>query len=145
MGRLQGVGDLPGRLQGLVHRQRPLVQALGQIMARHQFHHQERPALVFLQTMDTGNVGMIQRRQHPRFTVEPFQPFPVACHALRQKLDGHLAVQAGVGGLPDHPHPPFADLALKAVLTQLRPDFDTHGFFSWRFTGSRSREGWAGP
>ena len=56
--------------QCLIDRNRPSLDALGQRLSRHEFHHQELPSAGFFDAVDRRDVGMIQRRQHAGFALE---------------------------------------------------------------------------
>ena len=51
--------------------------------------HQEADTAVLLQAVNGGDVGVVQRRQKLRLTLEARQPFGVGGEELRQHLDGH--------------------------------------------------------
>ena len=60
--------------------------------------------------VDTGNVRMVQRREHFRFALKPREPIVVSGERGRQDLDRDLAFQLRVRR-PEHlPHPAFANL-----------------------------------
>ena len=52
--------------QRFVHRKRTARDAIGERVARHQFHDQEAAAFVFLEAVNRRSIGMIQRREHAR-------------------------------------------------------------------------------
>jgi hypothetical protein len=64
-----------------------------------QLHNQKVAAVGFFNSINRSNVGMIQRRQHPRFALEPLYTFGIVAKHFRQKLDGNTAAQLRIGGL----------------------------------------------
>ena len=56
-----------------------------------------------------ADVRMVQRGQDFGFTLEAGEPISIAGKRLRQDPERHLAVQLGIGGLPDLSHTPLAD------------------------------------
>ena len=67
-----------------------------------------------------GKVAHWQVTLKVGFTLEPCQPLRVGGHALRQKLDGHVASQARVLSAIHFAHPAFADFRKDAVMGDLR-------------------------
>ena len=60
--------------------------------------------------MDTGNVRMVQGREHFRFALKPREPIVVSSEGRRQDLDRDLTFQLGVGRAIDLTHSAFANL-----------------------------------
>ena len=80
----------------------------------HQLHHQIARAVGLLQSIDRGDVRMIQRSQHLRFALKTGEPFGIVRERFRQNLDGHVAPELGVVRLIHFAH---------AARTDLREDF----------------------
>ena len=57
---LQRLGDLFRDRQRLIDRDRPAHDALGEIIALDQFHHERRDAPAFFKTVDVRDVRMIE-------------------------------------------------------------------------------------
>ena len=110
VGRFERLRNLPRDRQRLVERDRPARDALRQIVALDQFHHEGRDAPALFEAVDAGDVGMVQRREHFRFALETREPIVVSGERWRQDLDRDLAFQPGVGRPIDLAHAPFADL-----------------------------------
>ena len=89
MRRLQSFRDLTGDRQKILHRQRP-----AQVLAFHQLHHDG----VAFQAIDRRDIGVIQRRQRLRFTLESRQIICVARERGRQHLDRNLAIELRIAG-----------------------------------------------
>ena len=105
------LGDLLRDRQRLVERDRAARDALRQILALDEFHHERVHAAGLLEPVDRGDVGMIQRRERLRLALEPRQAFGVRGERVRQDLDRDLAAQRRVRRPIDLPHAAFADLA----------------------------------
>ena len=71
-----------------------------------------------MQPVDRRDVRVVQRRQQLGLAFETLQPLGVVGQLGRQDLDRHLALEGRVEGLPDHAHPPLADLLDEAVVFQ---------------------------
>ena len=67
---LQAVADVGCVAQDLLDRQRPLGQAVGQRLAFQILHDQVVGAVLVSDVVERADVGMIQRRDGPRFAVE---------------------------------------------------------------------------
>ena len=78
---LERVGHLPGYCQCFVDRNRAFPDTVSERRPFDQLHHQRARVHAVARraigdAVDLGDVGVIQRRQRPRFTIE-------ACQALR--------------------------------------------------------------
>ena len=49
-----------------------------------------------LDAVDRGDIGVIQRRQHARFALEPRQPFGIRGEDRRQDLDRDFTSECGI-------------------------------------------------
>ena len=70
------LGDLLRDRQRFVERNRSARDALRQVLAFDQLHHQARVPLL-LDAVDVRDVRMIERREHFRFALEPRQPIAI--------------------------------------------------------------------
>jgi hypothetical protein len=61
-----------------------------------ELHDQRRPRAAVFEAVDLCDVGMAQRRQHSRFTLEAGEPVRIAGERLGKDLDGDAPVEAGV-------------------------------------------------
>jgi hypothetical protein len=120
--RLQPVGDLAGDPHDLVRRHRPLLHAPAQVLPLHQLHHQEADPAFLLETVDRGDVGMLQAGQGPRLALEPGLALGIARELGRQDLDRHVAAELRVAGAEHLAHAALADLALDLVMQECLPD-----------------------
>jgi hypothetical protein len=83
--------------------------ALGEILPLDEFHHEGgyMPA-AFLEAVDGGDVGMIERREHFASRSNRARRSG-SCERRRQDLDGDLALESRVGRPVHLPHPAFPD------------------------------------
>ena len=77
--------------------------------ALHELHHDEGAAIMFLNVVDGADIGVIQRRGGPRFTLETLQHLSVFGNIVRQEFQRDEASQAHVFGLVDHAHTAAAE------------------------------------
>jgi len=109
VGRLEGAGQLDGDLQGLFQPEGAVLQPLGQGRSFHELHDDEAGALVFLEAVDGGEVGVAQGGQGPGFTAQPVQPLPVVGQLPGEDLDGHRTVEFRVVSPVDLAHAERSD------------------------------------
>jgi len=79
-------------------------------------HGDEGLAFMLADFVDGADVGMIERRGGPRFTLKPFEGLTVRGNALGQELEGDEAAKFGVLGLIDHTHPAATQLLHDPVM-----------------------------
>ena len=77
---------------------------LRQARSLDQLHHQRAAPVALLQAVDRGNVGMVQRGQHLRFTPEARHAFGVSSEYLGQGFQRHIAPELGIPGAIDLTH-----------------------------------------
>ena len=87
----------------------PLRDALRQILALDELHHERVHAAGLLEPIDRRDVGMIQRRERLRLALEPRQAVGVRRERVRQDLDRDLAAERRVRRPIHLPHAAFAD------------------------------------
>ena len=85
--------------------------ALREVLALDQFHHESMHARQLLETVDGGDVRVVQGREGPRFALETRQAFGVGGKRIGEDLDRDLAAERGVGAAPHLPHAAFTDLS----------------------------------
>ena len=127
--RLVGHGECTGDLNRHVDRvvERELVGHRGTEGAPlDEFHGQEADAVVFVQPVNRGDVGMVERREHLGLALETGQPFGILLEGDWKDLDRHLAVEGGVERLPYHAHATLTDFLDHAVVEQLLSGLDGH-------------------
>ncbi len=90
---LHRLGDLPGDGERLVERERPSLQPLGEVLARHELHHEGAHAVRLLEAVDRGDVGVLQLGQELRLALEAREALRVPGEVLRQDLDRDLALE----------------------------------------------------
>jgi hypothetical protein len=79
--RLQGFGDLHEAGKSFVYRNPTSLEPFGQRFAFHELHHQKSNAVRFFQTMNRGDIGMVQRSKKPRLTLEAGQALAICVNA----------------------------------------------------------------
>ena len=102
--RFQRVSDLLRDGQRLVDRDRPARDALREVLALDEFHHERADAAGFFETVDVGDVRMVQRGQGPGLALKPRDPLRVGGERLGQDLDRDGAIQLRVPRAVDFTH-----------------------------------------
>ena len=119
---LQRLGDLLRDRQGLIQRDRPLRDPVGQSRPLDQLQHQRPRPLSFLDAVDGGDAGVVEAGEDLRFPLEPGEPIGVLGKGVRQNLERHLAVELGVSRLPDLSHTAFAEEGGDRVVAEAGAD-----------------------
>ena len=94
---------------------------------------------------------MIEGRQDLRLPREPGEPVGISREGVRQDLLGDLAVELGVGGLPDLSHPALAEEGGHIVVAEAGAGGQGHElctrligtFYAEAVTGTTVRLRWA--
>jgi hypothetical protein len=97
---------------------------LSQGLAVHQLHHQETSAVVLLQAVDSGNVGVVEGGEEAGFALEPGEALGVRNERLWQELDRDCPAKVAVVGSVDLAHAALAELARDGVVRQGLTDHD---------------------
>src|SRR5436189_4884339 len=96
---LECIGNLPRDCEGLFQRDRASFETLGQRWAINQLHHEIiRPNVV-----EMANVGMVQCRNSPSFTLETLR------ETFGGNLDSNFAIKACVACPVNFTHAALAD------------------------------------
>jgi len=113
VGRVECLGDLARDRQDLGDRERPPCgnvssgQAVRQCASIDELEDQAAYAVTLFDSVDGGNAGMAERRQHSGFTLEACQPVGVLGERRRQDLDCHVTGEARITrGTPRPFRPP---------------------------------------
>ena len=94
--RLQGLGNLPGDVEGLLHRKRTATEPLGEILALDEFEDQKRGAVHLLEAVDARDMRVVERGEHVRFAAETRQPVRVGRDLRTEHLDRHVPAKLRV-------------------------------------------------
>ena len=115
--RFERLGDLPGDEEGLVDRNRPARDPIGERRALDQLHHQGADAIGFFEPVDLGDVPMIERGEHLRLPLETRQALGIAGNGWRQDFDRDQAIQRCIAGFVDLAHAARADSGRDLIRT----------------------------
>ena len=107
--RFERVRDLLRDRQCFIEWDRAAGDALRQIVALDEFHHEGGHAPAFFQAVDGRDVGMIQRGEGLGFTLEASQAIRVVRKRLGEDLDRDVAVQLRIARAKHLAHPADTD------------------------------------
>ena len=108
VGGLKSPGQLDGQVQSLGQVEGAGAKKLPQVRAVDKLHGDEEPSVGFADLMDGGDMRMVQGGRGLRFPLEAgIFPDPAA-RVGTDELEGNEPFQAGVFGLVDNTHSPFA-------------------------------------
>ena len=114
--RVQGVGNLDGRIEQIFEFQWAGLKALFERQTLQEFHGDEGLALVLANLVNRADSGMIQRRCGTRFAAETLQRRGGLRQVRRQELEGHLPAEKDVFSLVDNTHTSATQLFQNAVM-----------------------------
>ena len=109
MRRFEGLGNLLRDGQGFTERDRARRDALRQVVALDQFHHDRTHAATFFEAVDVRDVRVIECRQRLRFACEPREPVGVAGERIGQYLQRDIAIELRIARTEYLAHPADAD------------------------------------
>ena|SRR6266849_1249459 len=102
----------------------PSLQARGQRLPFEILHHKEVHAILRVEIMNRGDIGMIQPREGLGLLVEALTGRFVSEGAGWQDLQGHVALEPLVAGAIDFTHAARANLLHDAVMAKHRANHD---------------------
>ena len=103
---LQRFGDLLRNRERLIQRDCPLRDPVSESRSLDQLQHERPRPLGFLDAVDGGDVGVVEAGEDLRLPFESGEPVRVRREGVGEDLEGDLAVELRVGGLPDLAMPP---------------------------------------
>jgi hypothetical protein len=124
--RLQRLGDLTGDRKRLIERHGRASDVLGQRLPVNELHDQRRDAVRFLQSVDLGDVRVIQGSEDFRFALKASKALHVTRQRLRQHLDGDGALQVRVGGAINLTHAARAQRRDDLIRPEPRSGSESH-------------------
>ena len=102
--RFERFSDLHGDRQRLVQWDAPLSESVGERGTLDQLEDQRLRAGRFLEPVDCGDIGVIQRRQNLGFPFEARKAIGIRGQKRGKNFDGHFAIQSRVACAIDLSH-----------------------------------------
>jgi hypothetical protein len=117
---LQRRRDLPADAQRFLGGQRPAAEPLFERLAIDELHRDVERAVVLVETVDRGDIGVAQRREQLRFALQARESVGVAGEPGRQRFDRDVAAELRVGRAVHFAHAAGAEQALDLVDAEVR-------------------------
>ncbi len=105
----ESIGDLFRDRLRIAPGDRAPCDALREVFALDQLHHEGVRLAALLGAVDLGDVRVVERRQRARFALETRGPIGIGGEILRQDLDRHLPPEPGIASAIDLAHAALAD------------------------------------
>jgi hypothetical protein len=109
VGAVEGVSDLGGNGQERVEWKGTALKALGESLSFEVLHHEKVCAFVAADIVKRADVGVREGRNGAGLALEPPLTLGIGAEGFREDLDGDGAVEAGVAGAINLPHPACAE------------------------------------
>ena len=109
VGRFERRRDLPRDRQCLIDGNRPLRDAVGQCRSVDQLQNERLHAMRFFETVNCGDMWVVQRRQHLRLTLEARDAIEISGEEFRKDLQCDIAIELRVMRAIDLAHPARAE------------------------------------
>jgi hypothetical protein len=122
----QPLANLDAVLQHQLRRQRAFHQAGGEGLALQEFHDQKIGAILVSDVVQRANVGMIQRGDGARLTLEALFGLCVRRKMRRQNLDRNVSPQPRIARAIHFAHAPRAKGGLNLVGSEFRASGESH-------------------
>ena len=119
--RFQRLRNLLRNRQRLIQRDRPLRDPVSEGRALDQLQHQRPRPLGLLDAVDGGDVRVVEAGEDLRLPLEPGEAVRISREGVGEDLQRDLAVELGVGGLPDLPHAALAQQGGDVVASNALP------------------------
>ena len=135
----EALGQLEGQADDFLAGNGAPLQPDAQFFAIDQLHDEETCGPHGFETVDAGDIGMLQGGQGTGFTIKAGQPFRILGHLDRKHLDGDIPPQFRVAGAVDLAHAAFAEWGGDFVMCQFIAGLHTAPDMGWGGNQDRSK------
>src|SRR5262245_11407816 len=111
MRSLQGIDDLSGDAQRLLHPNGARGNAISERQSLDELHRKRRTALPSIDAVDLRDVRMIERGQYFRLSLKSCEAASIVGKVQREYLQGDVTFQVEISGAVDLAHPARTDQA----------------------------------
>ncbi len=115
----KGVCYLQAEGERFLPTERTANEPLREILTLDHFQDEKALAVHMLETVNSRYVGVVERREYVGLALKTGQPLGVVSQRIGEKLEGHVAAQAGVVGAENLSHSALPDLLYNSVMCQL--------------------------
>ena len=126
MRRVEGVRDLHREGERLMERERPLLQTVGEALARNELHDEVVDPVLVSHVVESADVRVVELRESFRLPLEALAPLGARGEVLAQYLDRDRSIEPRIAGLVDLPHPARSDGSDDLVGTELLTGAERH-------------------
>lgn len=118
VGRFERLCDLSCNWQRFIERNRPACDAVGERVAVNALQHKRVDVAAVLQSMDCGDVRMVQRGEYLRLPVHAGEAFSICGKPCRQNLQRDVTAEFRIPRPVDLSHSACADRGNNLVRTE---------------------------
>ena len=135
---MDGSGDLDDEVNRLGHRQRPVAEAGGEVVAIDEIHGAPQLPVSVAGVVDRHDSRMADAGGQSRLGEKPAALFAARADATGEELHRHVAPETDMPGPVDDPHPAAAELGEQLI----RPEDARQrgGWLGLTFAGDRGRQ-----
>jgi hypothetical protein len=127
MRSFESLSDLSRHRQRLVHRNRPLCDAIGERRPLDQLQHQRLDTLRLFKAVNRGDIGMVQRRENLSLAFEARKPVGIEREEFGQDLQRDVAIEHRVTRAIDLAHPARTKRRQYLVRAEASAERKSHG------------------
>ena len=115
----KGVCYLQAEGERFLPAERTANEPLRKILTLDHFQDEEAFAVHMFETVNSRDMGVVERREYMGLAFETGQPLGVVSQRIGEKFEGHVAAQARVVGTENLAHSTLSDLLYNSVMCQL--------------------------
>jgi hypothetical protein len=115
MGPFEALSNLAADIARLFEREGTFGYPFGQRLAFDKLQDKKALPVSLFNSIDGGNIWVIERGEDFGFTLKPGQPLAVYGEDIGQHFDGHLSAEADILGPINFAHPTGAEFAKDPV------------------------------
>jgi len=113
---IEGIGYVNGDRQYRIEFQRPPGDQVFQCQTVQKFHHDEGLTVLFIDLVNSADVGMVQSRGGFGLTLKASESLRIFGDVVRKKFKGHKAAEFKVFGFVYHAHATAAQFVYNAIV-----------------------------
>ena len=127
MSGFEALGNLDEQRDSFIDRNWTARNPFREGLPLHQFHDNELLPVMLLQSVQDGDVRVIELREETGFSLEAVQAFFVSCKLLGKDFNGNVTSEFGIPGSVDLSHTTCTNSLDDFVLSELGAWSEGHG------------------
>ncbi len=124
--RFKCFGDLLRNIESVFGGHGSSLEVASQCLTLDVFEHKEPRSVRFVEAIDGGDVGVVERSQQLGLALEASNPLLIPRHQLGQHLDRDFSIQLGISGKVDLAHATRTQRRDNLVRTEFGACFQAH-------------------